>query len=324
MQPSKRRSRSKSAHGAASYKGNKTSKGKQEEASDWTIFPDKVPWVPTTPSTRLTRKRFGRQAAAGCRFGLGGVSRCSLECRGREEVRTSEKFAKHECRSTGCTAEAVLRSTRETAGTFCKQDVDAQSPQQAQQNPLTGDYCGQEDFESRFRVESFYRTDHSEGPTTCIDVSTMPRRHSRNLQWQDARAAADQARSQYGFAIPARAKMDSSNSAGSPQSCRPACRVGGGHRHRRARRSDRSYRGIDGDGRGSGRGNNIQCDQDQTFAQSAQGIQSSSVTHQGGHAAFENQEQCQGQQRAQKDRGVAVGSLNSFGYELDFALFRSA
>ena len=53
--PAKRRSRSKSARGATSYKGA-NNKGQQEEQVDWSLFPEKVPWIPTTPSTRIVRK----------------------------------------------------------------------------------------------------------------------------------------------------------------------------------------------------------------------------------------------------------------------------
>jgi len=40
--PAKRRSRSKSARGATSYKGA-NNKGQQEEQVDWSLFPEKVP-----------------------------------------------------------------------------------------------------------------------------------------------------------------------------------------------------------------------------------------------------------------------------------------
>lgn len=51
----KRRSRSKSSKGAKNYQGTEE-KGEQAEMDQMALFPTKVPWMPSTPSTRVTKK----------------------------------------------------------------------------------------------------------------------------------------------------------------------------------------------------------------------------------------------------------------------------
>ena len=48
--PTKRRSRSKSAS------AKKKEAAKRQDAEQWQVFPDKVPWIPTTPASRTAVK----------------------------------------------------------------------------------------------------------------------------------------------------------------------------------------------------------------------------------------------------------------------------
>eukprot|EP00435_Cladocopium_sp_Y103_P046945 s1949_g13.t1 len=54
--PGKRRSRSKSARGGTSYQAAENVQEKKEE-NPWSVFPSSVPWIPSTPASRVAKHK---------------------------------------------------------------------------------------------------------------------------------------------------------------------------------------------------------------------------------------------------------------------------